>query len=131
MNTQEVILQLLLGGLLGTVGQGLRIIVGMKKLNDEANSLRTKLGILVDTSRILISLLIGFCAGVLAVLATSDLSSGFFSGENLKERLLAIIAAGYAGTDFIEGMMKKYLPGTDTATRKPDSSTTREGNKPN
>ncbi len=36
--TTEIIEQLLLGGLMGAIGQGLRTIVGLKKLNDTANA---------------------------------------------------------------------------------------------
>ena len=119
MNTQEVILQLLLGGILGTVGQGLRIIVGMKKLNDKAKDAgNEKVGPLVDTSRMVISLLIGFCAGILAVLSTSSFSPDYFKGANIKQNLLTIIAAGYAGTDFIEGLINKFLPKANAAAKQ-------------
>lgn len=110
MQTQEVILQLLVGGLLGAVGQGIRIIVGMKKLSDDAKQSNVKVSTLIDTSRMLVSLLIGFCAGILAVVSMSNFSEDFFKGPQLKEHLLAIIAAGYAGTDFIEGLIKKHTP---------------------
>ena len=123
MQTQEVILQLLMGGLLGAVGQGLRIIVGMKKLNEDAKELGTKVGALLDTSRMVVSLLIGFCTGILTVVSMSDFDKVFFSGADLKQHLLSIIAAGYAGTDFIEGLMKKYLPNTNAAVQKPDTGT--------
>ncbi len=111
MNTQQVIMQILLGGLLGITGQSLRIIIGMKKLAEDANQQQKKVGELIDTSRIFISLLIGFCAGVLATITISDFKTELFGKpDSVKQNILAVIAAGYAGTDFIEGLIKKYLP---------------------
>lgn len=116
MSTQTVLLQLLLGGLLGLVGQGIRLIVGMKKLNDEATAQHTKLAELIVTSKLLMGLLIGFCAGILATVAISDFKAELFGNSaTTKQNILAIIAAGYAGTDFIEGLIKKHIP-TTTAT---------------
>lgn len=115
MNTQNVLLQLLLGGLLGLVGQAIRVVVGMKKLNDDANAQQAKLSELIVTSKLLISLLIGFCAGILATVSISDFKTELFSNsETIKQHMLAIIAAGYAGTDFIEGFIKKHVPATPT-----------------
>lgn len=110
--TSEILLQILLGGLLGIAGQILRIIVGMKKLNDDAKQQQTSVSSLINTSRMVISILIGFCAGVLAVVTISTFKNDFFSGDNTKQNILAIIAAGYSGTDFIEGLISKYLPNT-------------------
>jgi hypothetical protein len=117
-NTEEIILQLLLGGLLGAVGQGLRVIVGMKKTYDVAQQQQEKFADLIVTSRLLLSLLIGFCAGLLAMLSISTLTKDFLQDGNTKTHLLAVLASGYAGTDFIEGLMKKYLP-TNTPAAKP------------
>src|SRR5580698_11410069 len=112
MQTQEVILQILTGGLMGIIGQGLRIIVGMKKLNDDAKDQLVKVKSIFDEGRLMISLLIGFCAGSLAMISISTFSPDFFS-SNTKQNLLSLIAAGYSGTDFIEGFIKKYLPKND------------------
>jgi hypothetical protein len=108
--TLEIIQQILLGGLLGLVGQGLRIIVGIKKVNDEAQIQKLKVANLIEVSRIWISLLIGFLAGCLALVAMSNFMPDFFTGPNAKQHILALIAAGYAGADFIEGLIKKYFP---------------------
>jgi hypothetical protein len=117
MNTQQVILQILLGGLLGITGQALRIIIGMKKLGEDANQQQKTVGELIDGSRIFISLLIGFCAGILATITISDFKKELFGNpDTVKQNILAIIAAGYAGTDFIEGLIKKYLPKNVPAT---------------
>jgi len=111
MATNEILLQLLTGGLLGMTGQVLRVVVGLKKLNDEATQkgLRTK--DLLVTSTLLISLLIGFGAGILAVLSISTFGDGTALS---KSNLFALLAAGYAGTDFIEGFMKKNVPDSPT-----------------
>jgi hypothetical protein len=89
----------------------------MKKLNDTAKDQNTEVKSLFDSSRMLVSILIGFCAGVLAMISLSSLKTDFLS-TNVKEYLLSIIGAGYAGTDFIEGLIKKYLPNTATANIK-------------
>ena len=36
MEAQDLILLILIGGILGAVGQGIRVIVGLKKLYDES-----------------------------------------------------------------------------------------------
>ena len=99
---------ILLSGLAGAVGQSARVVVGLKKLNDEADAKNVKFSDMFDTARLLVSLLIGFVAGVLAALALhpdlktlTTLDSG---------TVLSFAAAGYAGTDFIEGIMSRYLP---------------------
>lgn len=111
MNTQQLLLQLLLGGLLGITGQGIRIVIGLKKQNDEAQTTQTALRDLIDATRLRTSIFIGFVAGVLAMLGfagfTEELSA---ATKPLKEIIMGVIAAGYAGTDFIEGFMTRNLP---------------------
>jgi hypothetical protein len=118
MNTEQVLINLLLCGLLGLIGQGIRVIVGLKKLHEEAVD-QTTLALpeagsqttkavyddLFDARKLWLSLFIGFMAGCLASLARTDT-------EFTREVQLAIIAAGYSGTDFIEGIFKKLLPGS-------------------
>jgi uncharacterized membrane protein YeaQ/YmgE (transglycosylase-associated protein family) len=65
-----------------------------------------------DTKRFLISLLIGGIAGGLA--------AAYFSGQELNSTIIfGLIAAGYAGTDFIEGFMKTEQ--SSISTKKPDT----------
>jgi putative chitinase len=109
MSTSELLLQLLIGGLLGLVGQTLRFIIGYKKLHDLASKEKVSPGELFQTSSMLTSLLIGFAAGVLAITSISTWKSDFFS-TNTRETLMTLVAAGYAGTDFIEGLIKKHIP---------------------
>ena len=52
--------------------------------------------------------LIRVIAGVVALLASQGIDKPVAYNTKLA---LAIMAAGYAGTDFIEAFMRKYLPG--------------------
>jgi len=98
---------LLLGGLLGLLGQGVRAVVGLKKVQGSYDGF--------VPSRLVVSLLIGFLVGMAAALILKQpTSSSLF---NLNAWLLVAIAAlGYAGTDLIEGLSadlfaKPRLPG--------------------
>ncbi len=103
-----------LGGLLGVLGQGIRVIIGLKKLKDKATEESVSFAQLFETSTLVVSLFIGFIAGALASLALVETIPS-------RQVLLGFMAAGYAGTDFIEGFVKKYLPGgkASPATRAP------------
>lgn len=109
MESSEIILNLLIGGLLGLVGQMLRFLVGYKKLYDLAAKESISASDMFDTSRFVISLIIGFAAGVVGVLSLWDFKTSLFSA-NPKETLMTLIGIGYAGTDFIEGFIKKSIP---------------------
>lgn len=109
MDIQQILLHLLLGGLLGLVGQGVRVVVGLKKLNEEAKSRGSSFKEEFAASQLLVSLLIGFCAGILAMIAAIDMEQA--KPETITTKIImSIIAAGYAGTDFIEGFMRDKLP---------------------
>jgi hypothetical protein len=96
----DLLNKLLIGMLLGMAGQLIRVIVGIKKKND-ANEAH-------DPQRLLISLLIGAVIGAVAgVLVIVDDPMKELSQ---KTTLMAIIAAGYAGADFIEGFIQKNPP---------------------
>ena len=104
MGTTDWVLALLLGGILGMIGQGIRMVMGLKKANDEASARGERLKSELDGSRLMVSLLIGFIAGAVAIIGltgTTNLAS------LTKELIVTIIGAGYAGTDFIEGFIKK------------------------
>lgn len=109
MNNERVLINLILCGLLGLIGQGIRVVVGLKKLQEESveKDAQNPKGIFegqFDARQLWLSLFIGFVAGCLASLARDD-------DAVTKDVQLAIIAAGYAGTDFIEGVFKKFFPG--------------------
>jgi hypothetical protein len=107
MDAADWILALVLGGILGMIGQGIRVVVGLKKLNDQALEANQTFSEIFQGSVLAISLLIGFIAGALAMIGVSEI---FVETKPSKELILTLIAAGYAGTDFIEGFIKKYLP---------------------
>lgn len=92
---------LLAGGLLGIIGQGIRIIVGLKKLDDQRSAGATEA---FTVNRLLVSLFIGFIAGALAAIANYP-----EEGALSREFILGIIAAGYAGADFVEGVFNTFF----------------------
>lgn len=90
-----------LGMIFGALGQGARSIVGIKKLNDFADD-TTPVSALVDGIRLLTSFGIGAVAGAFAaVTLITDLT------KVPAEQLFAIAAAGYSGSDFIEGFITR------------------------
>jgi hypothetical protein len=103
---------LALGGLVGAIGQGVRVIVGLKKLNDAASAQSTSgppvsVSDLIAADRLAVSLAIGFIAGAIAAATTlkpHELSA--ISGTTVS----GLAAAGYAGADFIEGIMSRAMP---------------------
>ena len=88
-----------LGGLLGMLGQIIRTVVGLQKM--------AKRNELYDASRLIMSIIIGFTAGALAMIVLC------FQDEGLKmlayKDVLLLITTGYAGVDFIEGFFRKSL----------------------
>ncbi|GAB2526682.1 hypothetical protein [Spirosoma aerophilum] len=115
MSTERILLNLILCGLLGLIGQGIRVVIGLKKLKEEATaeaventatSAKSIYNSQFDGRQLWVSLLIGFIAGCLASFGHDD------TADFSREARLAIVAAGYAGTDFIEGLFKKILPST-------------------
>jgi hypothetical protein len=91
-----------LGIIFGALGQGARAIVGIKKLNDYADE-NNPSAALIDGVRLFISFGIGAVAGAFAaVTLIADLTKPV-----LLEQLFAIAAAGYAGSDFIEGFITR------------------------
>jgi hypothetical protein len=89
--------------MLGGAGQGIRVVVGLKKAGDINEKF--------DGSQLLVSLLIGAIAGTLAAIPfLSKLDKLDY------QTIIALLGAGYAGADFIEGFMSKALPGATNAT---------------
>ncbi len=101
MDVWTAIGYLLLGGILGIVGQGIRIVVGLKKASAEARQGGKRLKDVFDNKRFGVSILIAFLVGLIAgMLGVLD-----FIGQAInKEFCLTIIGFGYLGTDFIEGL---------------------------
>jgi hypothetical protein len=108
MQAIEWLTLLLFGGLVGMVGQGIRVAVGLKKVNDTAQEKGVAFSEVFKPNELLVSLLIGFVAGALGILSLRQVgeTAGTFDTENV----IALIGIGYAGTDFIEAFVKKSLP---------------------
>lgn len=109
MQASDFLILLLLGGLLGALGQGIRVVTGIKKANDQAELDGKTLKEVFEGGRLSLSLMIGFIAGALAAMAL------YGGGTALpavgSEVWTSLLGAGYAGTDAIEAFMKKHLPG--------------------
>lgn len=101
---------LVAGIILGALGQGARTIIGLKKLNDYADSSSA----VFDGVRLLISFAIGGVTGAFAAITMLP-----DTGQVSKEQLLGIAAAGYAGTDFIEGFISQLSGGASAAPTNP------------
>ena len=114
MGTIDWVMTLILGGILGMVGQGIRVVIGLKKMNEIAAQEGKKFSELFQGNTLGLSLLIGFIAGALAMIGVT----GSMEVNNpSKELIVTILGAGYAGTDFIEGFIKKNLPASATGTQ--------------
>ena len=116
MDVTDWINLLLLGGMLGALGQGVRAVMGLKKVNDQAVLEGREMKDLVEASTLIISLVIGFIAGALAIVGIADPAKPMIPD---KELVITLLGAGYAGTDFIEGFIKKYLPAANQSAAKP------------
>lgn len=110
-----------LGAALGAIGQGARAIVGLKKVNDTASapgSVQTATD-MFQASQLLVSLMIGAIAGALTATTIGvDLQKVPLS------LLMGLAAAGYSGSDLIEGLMKRFLPQGDAAGTTATTTTT-------
>lgn len=104
MPAQDWLLIICLGGLAGALGQLARVIVGLKKAQDEAAGSGASLKAVFETSRMVVSIALGFTAGALAAVTVKP-----SVGSIPTETIIAFAAAGYSGADFIEGLMSKQL----------------------
>lgn len=102
MNATSMLVSMLLCGVFGLLGQTVRIIVGMKKMRDNATASGSTPTRLFEWNLIGVSLLIGFTAGMLGYF-TLDSGTDNFS----KQTVLTLMIGGYAGADFIEGLLLK------------------------
>ena len=111
----NILTSLLLGGLMGMVGQGIRAIAGLKKMNDDAQNQNVSSQDLFMASRLVVSLIIGFIAGVIAASTMLTQIEALNPTGNVSV-LFGIAAAGYAGTDFIEALAPTIVGGTVKTT---------------
>lgn len=108
----DVIITIVAGGLLGILGQGIRMAIGLKKLSDaNVNKVEAEKSELNGT-RLIVSLFIGFVAGALFLLI-----KGVEQIDN-NEFLFSVIAAGYSGADFIEGLFNTTISKIGTTGNK-------------
>ena len=130
MTILEIINSVLAGGLLGALGQGVRIAVGLKKFNEDntANAAADKPAEQFSVSRMVISIFIGFVAGAIGMLVKGDtLATNDGYG---KEAIITIIAIGYSGADFIEGLFNTYIKKVVPDSSSENSNTTAATDQP-
>ena len=111
-----ILLALLLCGLLGVLGQGVRAIVGLKNagsLNSTTPSEQAEFSL----AYLVLSLMIGFIAGVLAGIALNLQNIVTVDPGNWK-LLLGIAGSGYIGADFIENAMSVVIPSARSGAPK-------------
>ena len=82
-------------------------MVGLKKEIVAARAEGKKVGEWFDGKEMLISFVLGAVAGVLAAIWQYDANV-----QITRSLLLGFAGAGYAGADFISGLMDKWLPVT-------------------
>jgi putative chitinase len=96
-----------LGGVGGMLGQGARTLIGFKKLHD-ASSAAAGVSDMIALDRLVVSLAIGFIAGALAAITTVQSLADL---EHIGlQQILGFAGAGYAGADFIEGLISRVAP---------------------
>lgn len=107
-----------LGCLLGALGQGVRAIVGLKKMSDGASDSGKSAASTIDGGRLLTSLLIGAIAGALAAIGLVGVAGNSEHVIVSASQISALLGAGYAGADFIEGFMNRAKgdPGVPAGT---------------
>lgn len=116
MGISETLMSLLLAGLLGMVGQGARAVVGLKKLTDENAAKAPNQTDSFVASRLLVSLFIGFIAGVVTGISLGLKKLASFDPDNI-DLLIGLAAAGYAGADVVEAFIRR-TPGVTTPAGK-------------
>jgi predicted chitinase len=108
----HVLLVLLLCGLMGLIGQGVRAVVGLKSGGNQASPNEQSE---FNAAYLAFSLMLGAIAGVLAGLVIGPQK---FNANDI-ETLLGVAASGYAGADFIENTYSIFftVPGGQQAPK--------------
>ncbi|UVC31686.1 hypothetical protein [Pantoea sp. SOD02] len=105
LTAPNVLTILALCGTAGMIGQGIRATIGLHKagyLNLDGNAAKADF----NASYLMVTLMIGFIAGCMSGIA---LGLNDLNGEIDAKKLLALVAAGYAGVDFIEGAFNSVV----------------------
>ena len=105
MMVSEWVLTILIGALMGCIGQGVRAVVGLKKAQDQAAGNQLTLPNVFAPSLFLVSLFIGAVAGALAGILIIKPGTAV-----PVETLFGLAGAGYSGADFIEGVLSRLVP---------------------
>jgi hypothetical protein len=113
MDSANILVTLLLCGLMGLIGQGVRAVVGLKKSAEKEATLPTAESTF-NASYLFVSLMIGFIAGIIGGIGIGLSNLTNIDPTNVKV-LLGIAAVGYSGTDFIESAFKNVIPGLPSA----------------
>jgi hypothetical protein len=103
MDAGQTLTFVALGALLGAAGQGARTVVGLKKEIVDARGAGKTVGEWFDGRELLVSFVLGSVAGILAAI--------WQYGPDVqitRDLLLGFAGAGYAGADFIGGLMDKW-----------------------
>jgi len=105
MEAGQTLTFIALGALLGAAGQGARTVVGLKKEIVDARGTGKTVSQWFDGRELLISFVLGSVAGILAAIwqYAPDV-------QITRDLMLGFAAAGYAGADFISGLMEKWTP---------------------
>ena len=113
-NASNVLAYIAIGILLGVAGQGARVVVGLKQEMDKASAEGKKWEEWFNGQQLVVSLLLGGIAG-------TGYAISLLGAAVDKQFLIGGMAAGYAGADFIEGFMTKFMgalaPGASSSPR--------------
>lgn len=103
MSAQEWLIYLTLAFGLGVLGQIFRVGVGIKKMFDKNPGGAIKEDF--NANKLLISLALGAAAAVITAAIRWEPSTQTLD----KEFMFTLMAAGYAGSDIIEGLIERSL----------------------
>jgi predicted chitinase len=115
----EVLAAIIICGLFGVIGQGIRAVLGLKKAN--LNGPQVGPQAQFSAAYFALSIMIGFIAGIVAGIITGLQNFINIDLNNMK-LLLGIVASGYAGADFIESSLSLVLPNTNTSGANPQTA---------
>ena len=131
MNSYNWLILVLLGGIMGALGQGIRAGLGFKKLRDEVGDDGAAFSAKFSASRFYTRIFLGFIVGALtafyltdengtltvagaqaSTVPAGDAGDAEFTATTPfadKATLIALIIAGYAGVDALEGLANKFI----------------------
>lgn len=93
---------LTLAFVLGIAGQLVRVAIGLKKMHDK--SLAGDHKVVFDAKKFWVSIALGALAGVITAIGKWDGANGPIG----QEFVFTLMAAGYAGSDIIEGLVERW-----------------------